>query len=326
MGAYPFIINTAAASLDRSLFSRFGRFPKVVSGLFDFLRMPDKRGAVFYMSVSGGFGQVYDVMFVILARLFQMRIYLRHCSFAYLDSAFFLTRILSLLSGSSAMHITQSRGMSSLLQSIYNVQKTMPISNAVLYADDIVDVNSRDKLKTLGFLGNISFEKGVFDFLDLMERLKLHNSGIKAIIAGPFQDDKTELLVRARLRNLPDVTYLGPVYGEEKERFLSGIDVLVFPTRYKNETEAKVNHEAMRHGIPVIAYGRGCIPEIVTPDCGLVIAPDNSFSPLAFEKIVIWLKSPDLFRFACLSSVNRFKQIFHENNSRWKKLLKEITG
>ena len=37
------------------------------------------------------------------------------------------------------------------------------------------------------------------------------------------------------------------------------IDLLIFPTRYTNETEGIINHEAMSRGVPVIAYGRGAI-------------------------------------------------------------------
>ncbi|CDQ11292.1 putative glycosyl transferase, family 1 [Acidithiobacillus ferrivorans] len=128
------------------------------------------------------------------------------------------------------------------------------------------------------------------------------------------------------LKNLHGARYLGPVYGTDKEDFLSGIDVLVFPTRYKNETEAKVNHEAMSHGIPVIAYGRGCIPEIVGPDCGMVIDPTEPFVPAALAQIKIWLNDPTAFEAASRAAAQRFAETSAQNERRWQMLLSDLTG
>jgi len=55
-------------------------------------------------------------------------------------------------------------------------------------------------------------------------------------------------------------------------------------------------HEAMSRGIPVIAYGRGCIPEIIGADCGLVIDPADPFVPAALAKLESWLAEPARLR------------------------------
>ncbi|MGB5147908.1 MAG: glycosyltransferase [Porticoccaceae bacterium] len=115
---------------------------------------------------------------------------------------------------------------------------------------------------------------------------------VHAKLAGPFQDADTEQAVRERLRALPQVEYVGPQYGAAKDAFYAGIDALVFPTRYENQTEGIVNHEALSRGIPVIAYGRGCIPEIIGADCGLVIDPAEPFVPAALAKLENWLADP----------------------------------
>src|SRR5659263_176212 len=69
-------INIAAPSLDRSLTARLARLPKV--------------------------------LFLLLARLHGMRIFLHHHSYAYLDQRKALLRILVYVAGSAATHIALS--------------------------------------------------------------------------------------------------------------------------------------------------------------------------------------------------------------------------
>ena len=287
----------------------------------------DVQGAALYTSVAGGWGQVYEIGFMLLARLRRMRVFLHHHTFAYLSNPRLLTRILTRVAGSSAVHICQSPGMAGRLRSVYGVRRAVPVSNAVfLMEDSAAQVEPRRHLRTIGFISNICEEKGVFEFLDLAAAARERGLSLRARLAGPFQDARTERQVRERLAGLPEVEYVGPVYSAEKEEFFSGIDVLVFPTRYVNETEGIVNHEAMSRGIPVIAYGRGCIPEIVGPECGLVVDPAEPFVPPALAQLEAWLADPALFEAASKGAALRFRKTREQSQRRWEELLEEMTG
>jgi glycosyltransferase involved in cell wall biosynthesis len=327
MGGEPIIINIGPSSLDRRLVARFSRVPRVLVGLIRLIAMRDLRGKTLYISASGGFGQLYELLFIGVARLLDMRIFIRHCSFAYLDSFSVLARVLADVAGPDSVHITQSHGMAEKLIERYGVKCVIPISNAVLYLQEqTTNSASRQQLKTLGFLSNISAEKGIYEFLDLMEAIQVRGLPVKAVLAGPFQDLQTERTVRERLNRLENVEYVGSVYGERKEGFLAGIDALIFPTRYKNETEAKVNHEAMSHGVPVIAYGRGCIPEIIGADCGCVIDPGVPFVEQALDQISVWVNEPAVFEAASSGAAARFAKTYSESMLRWKCLLNDLVG
>lgn len=327
LGIDPVIINTAAPSLGRSLVARLGRLPQVLRGLVRSVGTHRLRCGTIYMSISGGWGQLYEIAFVSVARLRGMRIFLRHCSFAYLDTPSRIARILIKIAGPFAVHVTQSQGMADRLKERYGASRVVPISNAVLYPQSSTSpVRLRRKLETLGFFSNITTEKGIFEFLDLMDRVRAKEFPLKARLAGLFQDSQTERAVRARLQKLPGVEYVGPVYGADKDKFLDSIDVLIFPTRYKNETEAKVNHEAMSRAIPVIGYGRGCIPEILGPDCGLVIDPAAPFVPAALTQLETWLADPAAFEAASQAAARRFAKTYAENTERWVALLADIAG
>jgi glycosyltransferase involved in cell wall biosynthesis len=159
-----------------------------------------------------------------------------------------------------------------------------------------------------------------------MAALQAEKLPVRGKLAGPFNDSRSERAALARLERLPNVKYVGPKYGEEKDRYFAGIDALIFPTRYRDESEPIVSHEAMSRGIPVIAYGRGCIPEILGADSGKVVDPAEPFVPAALAQIKAWLSAPAEFEAASRSALQQFSQTCLENEHRWKDLTKELLG
>ena len=327
-GARVRVINTAPASLDRGMLARLGRLPRVMLGLVRLAGSRHLRGTALYIGVSGGVGQAYDLAFLLLARARGMRVFVHHHSFAYLHARRRLAYGLVRAAGRHAIHITQSEAMAERLRALYGVADVSAVSNAVFLvgAAEAVRVQPRTALRALGFLGNIAVEKGIFEFLDLMAALR--RSGLQSAgrIAGPFQDAATEVQVRQRLQDLPNVEYVGARYGAEKDAFFDSIDTLIFPTLYANEAEPLVIHEAMQHAVPVIAYGRGCIPEVVTQECGCVIPPGQSFVPAASGQIEAWMRAPAMFHAASVAAASRFATLQQASAQRWAMLQAQIIG
>lgn len=328
MGSDPLIINLATLNLDRNFWARLSRFPRVLRGLIRLIHMRELEDGVLYMSISGGFGQVYEIFFLLLARLRRMRVYLHHHSFAYLDQQSWLTWMLVVVAGPACTHITLSPGMAVRLQTRYFcAHRVFPISNAVFFADCwLRSAPAHSHLKTIGFISNISAEKGIFEFLDLVALCEEAGLHLKARLAGPFQDSETESKVRQQLEKLHTVEYVGPQYGDDKKLFFDSIDALIFPTCYVNEAEPLTIHEAMQRALPVIAYGRGCIPEILDSQFGLAIDSAVPFASAALVQIKQWVDSPDLYRAASRLASERFAAVYLENMDRWQDLLREIFG
>ena len=320
-------INTAAPSLDRSLTVRFARLPSAMRGMLRF-GIRARRGETLYMSISGGFGQLYEVLFLLLARLHVMRIFLHHHSYAYLDQRKVLTTLLVFIAGLDATHIALSVGMAARLQRNYHQAKqVVAISNSVLLLEEAGSFTApHHALAKIGFLGRIAAEKGVLEFLAVAEKLEAIGSPVRAILAGPFQDAKIERLVRERLTRLRTVEYVGPKYGQDKEAFFRDIDVLLFPSRYVNEAEPLTIHEAMMHAVPVIAYGRGAIGEIVSSVCGLVIDPTEDFVSHAVAQLQAWEESPQVLQQASKAARERYLAICAENKERWEFVRAELCG
>jgi len=325
-GAEPLVIDLAAPTLDRSLLARLGRLPRVLAGLGRLGLVRSMGEGTLYMSVSGGLGQAYDLLFLVLARIRGLGMFLHHHSYAYLDFPNRLTRRLIRVAGPAAVHITLSPGMASRLRATYKAIQIVPVSNSIFSISSVGQhkYSIHQEFKTIGYLGNISREKGVFTFLDLMAHLESLGLPLRAKIAGPFQDLQVEKQVHNRISQVSMTSYVGPKYGEEKEAFYSGIDAFVFPTQYANEAEPLAVHEAMSHGLPVIAYGRGAIPEIVGPDCGLVIDPGAPFVPAALGQIRLWYEKPELYRAASSAAIRRFNQTRQANIRRWEKVMQSM--
>jgi glycosyltransferase involved in cell wall biosynthesis len=138
----------------------------------------------------------------------------------------------------------------------------------------------------LGFLSNITEDKGIFTFFSAVRELELQGHAVKGLIAGPV-DSAIEGRFREALQTHASVRHVGPVYGADKKRFLDSIDLLLFPTQYVNEAEPVTIWEAMASGVPVAACCRGCIPSMIQADLnGRTFAtPDDLISGLGK-----WLK------------------------------------
>lgn len=235
-------------------------------------RPPD---TVLYLALSGGLGQLIDGLYVLVARLLSHGIFVHHHSFAYIDRPTWLNRALFGLLR-KATHIVLSAGMGQRLQQLYRVDRSRVrvVSNAALFPSVVVvDAQSGAGPGPLriGFLSNITFEKGIVEFFEVMRLLHARGVAYQARIAGPVC-----AAVRPRFDRLlseaAHIEYLGAIYGDAKEQFYRQLDVLLFPTRYINEAEPLVIHEALREGVFTIACDRGAIAELLGNGAGLALS------------------------------------------------------
>ena len=236
-----------------------------------------KRDAILYLALSGGRGQYVDLIYVLIAKLFRRTIFIHHHSYVYINSPTRLNRSFFAWVRNEN-HIVLSPKMGVSLTHTYDLEpgRVHVVSNAAFYAsEDTHPVRANDAAPLqLGFLSNITFEKGFVEFFDVLAALQQRGIAYQAHIAGPVAADARHTLDRL-LESTANVVYAGPVYGEDKERFYRQLDVFLFPTRYANEAEPLVVYEAMRRGAHVIACDRGSIAEMLRDGAGLVFPRDS---------------------------------------------------
>lgn len=248
-----------------------------------------RRGCV-YISAAGGSGLVYNLVIAAVARLARQRVFIHHHSFAYIDRPSAIMRLLAAVAGPAAVHIALCPRMAAALQSRYlAVKRCICLSNAAFYPARELSAGAEAEDLRLGHMGNLTDEKGLDLVFDLYREAASSGLAARLVLAGPPADDAAMRAIEAAQAACgPSLDYRGPVHGVDKERFFTDIDLFLFPTRYFNEAEPTVLFEAMARGVPVIAYGRGCIVEQIgagAEAAGVVVPVDQPFLPRAIAAL-----------------------------------------
>ena len=263
-----------------------------------------RREVVLYLALSGGRGQLVDLIYVLISRLFGRQIFVHHHSFVYINSPSWLNRCFFSLVRNAA-HIVLSPNMGESLTRVYGLSAgaVRVVSNAAFFETDDGHARATDDDTAplqLGFLSNITFEKGIVEFFEVLAALKRRGVDYRAHIAGPVSPEAQQTFQQL-LGSTAQVNYAGPLYGEEKERFYRQLDLFLFPTRYANEAEPLVIYEALRRGVHVIACDRGAIAEMLREGAGLVF-PREKMVEAAADHIENFSKDRRaLFSARCLS-------------------------
>lgn len=243
---------------------------------------------IVYVACDSGLGILYALLLVIIARSLGQRLYLHHHSYAYITRRSSLMAMLLRLGSDGTTHIVLAPEMGQALANRYGrCLDVIVLSNIALLPDpEEVPIGQPDRPLTVGLLSNLSPEKGLLTFLELMKQAKRRGMNLRGVLAGPASKIDQQRIADA-VENLNGaLEYRGPMFGQEKRRFYEDIDVFLFPTEYANEAQPLVIFEALAAGRPVIANDRGCIRSQVG-NTGVVVDPCDNFieaALIAFER------------------------------------------
>ena len=308
------LLNIAPSGMQRGLAYHWTRVRRVMAAMVRVAAsgFGAKRGAI-YLSAAGGRGLLYNVTLAVGARLLNRPLYIHHHSFAYIDRRDWKMALLAWVAGTRACHLALCSTMELGLRRNYRrATHVRVLSNAAFYAPPANPISPRasgSRLR-LGFLSNLHRDKGLDLVVDTA--LAAGDTAAALVLAGdPMNVDAEALIAAARAKLGPRFDYRGAVRGGDKTRFFSDIDVFLFPSRYVNEAEPTVVYEAMSAGVPVIAYGRGCIPCQVPEGAGLVIPPGGDFVSAACAQIERWTRDPAAWTLASRKAIEATR-IAHE--------------
>jgi len=312
-------LDTAPRSLDRSILSHLGRSIKIVRvwlSIFNFYLKKENQKIVTYLALSGGWGQIYDLITVLLCKIMGARVVIHHHSFAYLDSNSKVSRLIFNVAGVHSRHVVLCNRMQEILKNRYRVKNVHILSNVVMFP---VEQNTKERsaLRTVGYLSNITREKGGDVVIDLAYAIIRLSLPLKVVIAGPCRDK--ELIAKLEKAEKEDVLlWIGPVYGVDKIQFWNEADIFIFPTQYVNEAEPLVLWEAAAAGIPAIAYSRGCIEEQVAETGGIAVPIRDNFIEAVLPVLDSWSQNLELYKSRAALARRHFSEIGKQLEASWE--------
>ena len=238
------------------------------------------RNTKVYRSVNGGIGQLFDVFYFSISRLFGLQLYIHHHSFSYLNNRSKLFALLNSLAGSKAVHICLGPTMAARLMEQYgvNTKQIRVVSNLAFFDTETQSLQGPSSPGlTIGHLANLTFEKGLDTFLEVCSQLYKAGIPFQALIAGPASSQAVQQALTVATTTHPDIVqYLGPLYGADKAAFFSRLDAFIFPSRYVNEAEPLVLYEAAIHGAFIAGTRRGCMGDIIDHFNGLAVDENST--------------------------------------------------
>lgn len=186
-----------------------------------------------------------------------------------------------------------------------------------------VMASPEDKVPHLLFLSNLLISKGVVVLLDSLKVLKEKSCRFVCDFVGGETVEMDAAMFQAEVvkRGLEGmVVYHGRKYGKDKEAFLNGADIFVFPTFYHNECFPLVLLEAMEHGVACISTTEGGIPGIVDDGKTGFLVPKHDVAVLA-DKILLLLNDSVLRSNMGKAGREKFEKEFtlevFENRMTW---------
>lgn len=286
-------VSISANGLDRS-FLRYhlARGCRVLRGLA-VLAAERRRSECAFFSCDAGSGMVYTALLTVVAALLGYRMHLQHHSYAYVDRRSRLLAMVVRLVRSRCVHLVSCPRMRADFLARYPQASTrvVGVARTIEVAERAPRPVDGERL-VLGFLGNVSVEKGVDLAIETVRAAERAGLPVELRVAGPVDGPAARVLADAVADPSTSVTEVGPVYGTDRDRFLDGIDVFLFPSLYAHESFGLVAWEAMARGVPILAHRSGCLTTEAVGAAGLVVNRDADFAASALPMLERWWRGP----------------------------------
>jgi len=128
----------------------------------------------------------------------------------------------------------------------------------------------------LSFMGLIHRNKGIFDLIEVAERLIANGLDVRLSICGSGDVDEIQKTIR-QLKMEEKICYCGYITGKQKDIFFREADIFILPSY--SEAMPMVILEAMSYALPVVSTWVGAIPELVDNDVtGYLVQPGDLLS------------------------------------------------
>lgn len=262
-----------------------------------------------YISLNSNKGLILNILLVLVARLKGSKLYLHYHAYDHIRRKSKVLYLLTKLAGKNACHIVLGETMAKDLSQCTDFE----LDTCIINNSKLIQLNSSAEKQCspfirIGHLSNLTQEKGLTHTINTAIYLNDFFT-IKLYLAGPATSEYVqEEISRAKEALGENIEYLGPLYGEAKDKFYSDIDYFIFPSQYKNEAEPLVVLEALSAGVPVIASNIGCIADDIDSIGGISLSVDENFK-YKVKDYLSQVKHHNKYSQASTNAKNRFLEL-----------------
>lgn len=252
-----------------------------LKAVYDYvLKLMLRKVDLVHIHTSYGRSFYRKAFFIFLSKIFGVKIVLHFHSSKFDD--FFITVIglkkgvIEFLLKRTDAIVLLCRNWKEKIEKKYAVKNAYVINNPIPLDLDKIrkkEQSSFSNYVNILFLGFLIKTKGIYDLVEIAEKLRETNLEHKIIVGGKGEEEK-RFLKSIIDKNLDNIEYLGWVSGKDKLDLFSNSDIFLLPS-YK-EGMPMVILEAMCFSLPIISTKIAGIPEIVDDGKnGYLLAPGD---------------------------------------------------
>ena len=287
-----------------------------------------RRGATaLFLGCDAGLGMLYTTVLLLTGRALGYQCFVHHHSFAYVTEHDRLMALLVAAGGPGCCHLTLCDGMRRAFAEQYPRARRvelLPCAFAVEASTPPAHRSDGGPL-VLGHLSNLRVEKGLDAVFETAAEIARRGVDARLVLAGPPASPRDADVLAQRLEGAEHAAWLGPVDADRKRAFFSELDLFLLPSTYSHEAAPLVALEALAHGVPVVAYDRGCLASLVL-DEDFVIDPDRDFAEAAADLVQHQLVVPAAGDGLAERSRARFAMLLAESEDAAERVVAAFGG
>ncbi len=265
-----------------------------------------------YFPISQNIAFLRDGIFIIIIKFFSKSKIIVHLHGSYFKdcynkSNFIFKKFIDYTLPKVDSAIVYSHSLKYIISKWVNNIEFVPIGTT--FKPDISNRNNRKIIA--GYIGSLARSKGIEDLVRAANIVLKKYKNIKFKIAGSWRKQEEEIkneilyfINENKINN--DIELLGFIPDDNKEKFLMGTDIFVFPSW--NEGQPLAILEAMAAGCPVIAIKDiGVIPEtVINGETGILVEKQK---PEEIAKAIAYLiENTDIRKKMGLAARKRFEE------------------
>jgi glycosyltransferase involved in cell wall biosynthesis len=270
--------------------SRIKKLIYAIYSLLNFLILINKNKPDIVHAHTGiGMGFWRKSIFLFFSKLFSCKtiLHLHTSAKEYYESLSpFKKRIFSRALDNADLILTVTKENQEFIESSF-FKETKMIDNPIEISSEKPEYRLNGSIEDFSFilhLGELSADKGIYEFLNLAKKCEDLGWKYQFVAAGKGRIDLVEDYVRKQ--NISNFSYLGFLDEENKKKVFKKTRYLVLLTKF--DQKPIVIQEALANGIPCIVSNVGGIPEMIEHKKNGFI-----FSPTEFSEICNVLSKVD---------------------------------